>query len=173
MKGMVYKKHLGKDRHKLQMAPLVDVVFQLLIFFLVASEVRRAEAAFNTNLPRDGRERRPPERRPLVTARVYLRNIDAAGNAVEVSLDGEVLFGDAFRTLESRLRAAAKIIGPPEDMLVVIDADQTVKLKFIARTIDSAVAAGVPRVVFSLRERTPRRGRPADSPQHSQGRELR
>ena len=36
---------------KLEMAPMVDVIFQLLIFFLLASEVRPTEADFKTNLP--------------------------------------------------------------------------------------------------------------------------
>ena len=142
MKGMVYKKHLGKDRHKLQMAPLVDVVFLLLIFFLVASEVRPTEADFKTNLPAaEGPLDRKAERKD--EARVYLRNLDAEGNAVEVSLNNEVLSGNAFKELERRLRAARS-----EKMLVVIDGDPTVKLKFIAKALDSAVAAQVPQITF-------------------------
>ncbi|KPL02192.1 MAG: hypothetical protein AMK75_03120 [Planctomycetes bacterium SM23_65] len=142
MKGMVYKKHLGKGRHKLEMAPLVDVVFQLLIFFLVASEVRPTEADFKTNLPAaEGPLDRRAERKDV--ARVYLRNLDPDGKAVEVSLNNEVLPGDAFKELERRLRAART-----EKMLVVIEGDPTVKLKFVAKALDSAVAAGAPQITF-------------------------
>lgn len=142
MKGMVYKRHLGKDRHKLELAPLVDVVFQLLIFFLVASEVRPTEADFKTNLPAGSGPRDAKVQKKEV-ARVYLRNVDTEGNVVEVSLNGEVLPGDAFKALESRLRAARS-----DNMLLVIDGDPTVKLKFIAKALDSGVAAGAPQITF-------------------------
>ena len=142
MKNMVYKKHLGKDRHKLEMAPLVDVVFQLLIFFLVASEVRPLEADFKANLPA-GEGRHDAKVKKKEVARVYLRNLDVKGEVVEVSLNGEVLGGDPFKTLENRLRAARS-----ENMLLVIDGDPTVKLKFIAKALDSGVAAGAPQITF-------------------------
>ncbi|HUW56342.1 MAG TPA: biopolymer transporter ExbD [Planctomycetota bacterium] len=142
MKDMVYKKHLGKDRYKLQMAPMVDVVFQLLIFFLVASEVRPTEADFKANLPAGSGPLDAKVTKKEV-ARVYLRNLDTQGNAVEVSLNGEVLPGDPFKTLETRLRAARS-----DNMLLVIDGDPTVKLKFIAKALDSGVAAGAPQITF-------------------------
>jgi len=151
MKGMVYKKHLGKDRHKLELAPMVDVVFQLLIFFLVASEVRPTEADFKTNLPGQGEGPRDQKEKQPEVARVYLRNLDPDGDTVEVSLNNEVLPGDAFRTLEQRLRGARS-----ENMLVVIDGDPTVKLGFIAKALDCAVAAKAPTITFG-RPRPPDR----------------
>ncbi|HUW56341.1 MAG TPA: biopolymer transporter ExbD [Planctomycetota bacterium] len=148
MKGMVYRKRLGKGRYTLQMAPMVDVVFLLLIFFLVASKIQPAEAAFKADLPGDGRHPRPPEVSRLELVRVHLRNLDVAGETVEVSLNGEVLGGDPFRTLTSRLLAA-----DGSNMRLVIDGDPDVKVTFIATVLDAASAARVKQVVF----REPRR----------------
>ena len=143
MKGMTYKRHLGKERPKLQMAPMVDVVFQLLIFFLVASEVRPIEADFRANLPADGRFPRPPNVKRLETVFVRLGNLDAAGLTVEVSLNGEVLPGDPFATLTSRLVAA-----DGDSMRLVIDGDPDVKVTFVAKVLDAAAVARVKEVAF-------------------------
>ena len=154
MKGMVYKKPLRRRRHRFEMAPMVDVVFQLLIFFLVASEVRPTEADFRADLPAEGKFPRPPDVTRLDTVRVYLRNTDAAGSTVTVSLNGEVLGGDPFKTLTSRLVAA-----DGANMRLVIDGDPDVKVTFIAKVLDAASVARVQQVVF----REPRH-RPASRP---------
>ena len=145
----IASKVYGKNRHKLQVAPLVDVVFQLLIFFLVACEVRPTEADFRTNLPGSGmgpanrKEQKTPE-----IVRVFVRNRDADGNAVDITLNGNPLAGDAFQELESRLRSAAEKTAKTRELMLIIDGDPTVKLKFISRVLDSGVAAGVPKITF-------------------------
>jgi biopolymer transport protein ExbD len=142
---MVFRRHL-KKKPELQMAPMIDVVFQLLIFFLVASEVRPTEADFKANLPAGSGPRDAKVEKKEVY-RVYLKNLDTEGNVVEVRLnDKKLQDADPFRELESRLNGIPQ--GARKNMLLVIDGDPTVKLKFIAMALDAAMAAGVPQITF-------------------------
>jgi len=143
MKPMIRKRKEGLVG-KIQMAPMIDVVFQLLIFFLVASEVRPTEADFKTNIP-GGIRQRTPKVEAKEAYRVYLRNLDPEGKAVEVSLNNEVLPGDAFKELEKRLRSVQE----KQNMVLVIDGAPTVRVRFIANALDSAVAAEVPAIAFA------------------------
>ena len=42
---------LMKERSELQIAPLIDVVFLLLIYFMVSAQLKRPEAALGLSLP--------------------------------------------------------------------------------------------------------------------------
>ncbi len=53
----------GKKNEKIepQMAPMIDVVFQLLIFFMLTLKITSPEGDFNINMPL-GQSRRPRRR---------------------------------------------------------------------------------------------------------------
>ena len=42
------------EKPRLAMTPMIDVIFNLLIFFLLTSVLRGNEGYLTTNLPRDG-----------------------------------------------------------------------------------------------------------------------
>jgi len=160
MRGMVYKKHL-KEKHKLEMAPLVDIVFQLLIFFLVATEMRPTEADFKTNLPGKGAGPLDLDTKKPDVHRVFLESTEK-GNAVFVTLDNykklgymragkteDLLQGDAFRKLTESLRGAVEAVGTNnKNFMLVINGSPDTRIKFIAGALDAAVAANVPRITF-------------------------
>ena len=130
---------------RIQMAPMIDIVFQLLIFFLVASEVRPVEADFMANLPA-GSGPRDAKVPPKDAYKVYLEKTDPNCTNVRVSINKEDL-GPApggYQALVSRL----KNVTNKEKMLLVIDGDPDVKLQFIALTLDAAVEADVPSITF-------------------------
>lgn len=143
MRNMVYKKHLGKGRHKLDMAPMVDIVFQLLIFFLVATDIRPTEADFTTNLPGEGQGPRDVKEEKPEVSWVYLSNVDEEGNVVLIKLNGVLLTDYPWQELSRRLGGARSA-----NMMLVIDADPSVKLKWIVKALDSAVKAKVPKITF-------------------------
>ena len=138
------------DVWKIQMAPMIDVVFQLLIFFLVTSEVKPTEADFMANLPAgSGPADRPvPAKEPY---RVYLRGI--AKGDVEIRLQGTLL-GTAksggYGVLLERLKNIVNTLpsNKKDTMLLVIDGEPTVKLQHIASVLDQAVEAKVLSVTF-------------------------
>ncbi len=133
---------------KLQMAPMVDVVFQLLIFFLVASEVRPTEAEFRADLRPypPNKVIREPKPVPDEIFRVFLRTLDE-GRSVEVSINGEVLGrgGAGFKTLTERL---CRLDGA-ESVILVIDGDPTVRTQFVTNVLDCASAARIRQVTFA------------------------
>ena len=146
MKPMARKRKDGGEIGKIQMAPMVDVVFQLLIFFLVASEVRPTEGQFQANLPSDGPDKRPAKPETVKDVhRVYLKSLDAEGRTVEVLINGTALGSgsEAFKSLASRLAGI-----PKEHMRLVIDGDPSVRVEFVTQALDAAIEAQVKDIVF-------------------------
>lgn len=131
---------------RIQMAPMIDVVFQLLIFFLVASEMRPTEAEFMGNLPKDGEGPLNPDAERNEVFRVYLRLADESG-AVEVSLNGEALGLDreGFRALAGRLSA----IPDKGKALLIIGGDPAIRTQAVTEALDCASEAQLPKVGFA------------------------
>jgi biopolymer transport protein ExbD len=147
MRNAMLGKLYGKGRHRMQMAPMIDIVFQLLIFFLVASEVRPTEADLEANLPKVFRGPDNPDLTKFETVRIYLRN--APGDSgVLVSINNELLPGDAFRTVEARIRAAVGKLTSAH-LVVLIDGEPSVRLQGVADALDSVLAGGATRIAFA------------------------
>ena len=136
------------------MAPMVDVVFQLLIFFLVASEIKPTEADFTTNLPAEGEgDRDNPEETPE-PARLVM---DQRRGKLIVKLnastivDGEVRLTDTvainrvFQVLEDRLRLSLE---SSENLLYIINGSPNLEVKYIAKALDAGIKAGVTKITF-------------------------
>ncbi len=130
---------------KVMMAPMVDVVFQLLIFFLIASEVRPTEADFQTNLPA-GTGPKDVKVPPKEAYRVYLKPVDSACTNVEISINDDLLgrSPEGFQALVGRLKNVSK----KENMLLVIDGEPNVKVQFITYALDAAIEAEVHDITF-------------------------
>ena len=146
---MVHKRK-NDDIGKIQMAPMVDIVFQLLIFFLIASEVRKVEADFMANLPAgEGIEDAKVD--PKEQYRVYLKKADAACTNVRVSMNNEFLdvAPRGFEILAERLKNVSK----KDKMILIIEGDPDVKVQFITNALDAAVEAKVPSITFGKPQR--------------------
>lgn len=130
---------------KVMMAPMVDVVFQLLIFFLIASEVRPTEADFKSQLP-GGTGPRDTKVPAKETYRVFLKPTDAECTNVDVSINDDNLgpAPQAFQVLQQRLKAVSN----KANMILIIDGDPNVKVQFITYTLDAAVEAEVKDITF-------------------------
>ena len=133
------------DIGRIQMAPMIDVVFQLLIFFLVTSEVAPTEADFHANLPDPGPQPRPVTKVPKEVYRVFLREVED-GRTVEVSINRAVLGrgAEAFRLLTERLSR----MPAPDDALLVIDGEPRVRMQCLAQTLDAATEAQIRNLAF-------------------------
>lgn len=136
---------------QIQMAPMIDVVFQLLIFFLVTSQVKPVEADFMANLPA-GSGPRDATVDPKEPRRVYLAKDPSDPNhqRVLVSLDGTSLgpAPGAFRELYTRLKMLTDNEKTKKNLLLVIDAEPTMTVQYLAWVLDVTVEAKVPAVTF-------------------------
>jgi biopolymer transport protein ExbD len=114
----------------LEMTPMIDIVFLLMIFFLVASKLDENDRSIDVVLPQASAAR-PLTARP----REFVINIDRAGNyfagARPVGIDD----------LRALLRQAEA--DNPQRQTVVVRADEETPHKFVVGAMDACVQAGI------------------------------
>jgi biopolymer transport protein ExbD len=123
----------------LNITPLIDVVFLLLIFFMVSTTFQR-ESEINITLPEASEEYTEP--RP---------------DAVEISVDaqGQVwvnnvrLINSSVGAIREALRDAARDSDNPP---VVINADAQATHQVIVRVMDAARQLGLVRITFATQK---------------------
>ena len=114
----------------LEMTPMIDIVFLLMIFFLVASKLDENDRSIDVVLPQASAAR-PLTARP----REFVINIDRAGNyfagARPVGIDD----------LRALLRQAEA--DNPQRQTVVVRADEETPHKFVVGAMNACVQAGI------------------------------
>jgi len=122
---------------EIPMAPMIDIVFQLLIFFMLNLKIVAPEGNFNINLPISAPSNAPSDVN-LPDIKVGLRS-DRDGNLVQLTLGGNNLGND--NAAVDRLNAEIlKIIGRPgnpltKDIEVELDADFECQYKYVVKAI--------------------------------------
>ena len=120
----------GRLAGGLELTPMIDVVFLLMIFFLVASKLDEADRSIDVVLP-EAAAARPLTSRP----REFVVNIDREGNyfagARPVRLE----------ELRQLLRQAAA--DNPQRQTVIVRADENTAHKFVVAAMDACVQAGI------------------------------
>jgi biopolymer transport protein ExbD len=114
----------------LEMTPMIDIVFLLMIFFLVASKLDEADRAIDVVLP-DASAAQPLTSRP----REFVINIDRAGNYYAGARPV------ALAELEQLLVQAAA--DNPERQTVIVRGDEEVPHKFVVAAMNACVQAGI------------------------------
>jgi biopolymer transport protein ExbD len=120
----------GRLGSGLELTPMIDVVFLLMIFFLVASKLDEADRSIDVILPQASAAK------PLTSKpREFVINIDREGNyfagARPVRLDD----------LQQLLRQSAA--DNPQQQTVVVRADENTAHKFVVGAMDACVQAGI------------------------------
>ena len=120
----------GRLAGGLELTPMIDVVFLLMIFFLVASKLDEADRSIDVVLPQASAAK------PLTSKpREFVINIDREGNyfagARPVRLDD----------LQQLLRQAAA--DNPQRQTVIVRADEETAHKFVVGAMDACVQAGI------------------------------
>lgn len=123
----------------LSLTPLIDVVFLLLIFFLVTSEFEDEERRLDIVLP-TASSATPMTRKP----REIVIDVDAAG---KIYLRGEPT---DFETLERLLTAA--VADNPTNQSAIIRADGTTSFQPVVNVMDICNRAGIADYSVTTRE---------------------
>lgn len=121
---------------EVQMAPLIDCVFLLLVFFLVATTMKKKEREIQVTLPSSS------------TALFTEQGLNQI--AIGVNIDGDFyLNGDKIgrEALKSKLREEAFKEHPPR---VRIDADQDAKYVHLVEILDLCQFEGLQTVGFRM-----------------------
>lgn len=137
---------------KLNMTAMIDVVFQLLVFFILTFKIVAMEGDFNVRMPLASSDPPPEQLENLTTLiTVALRSGDNGNIAgIEVddglnnaSLSGEGMFEDLSDFVE---RTLAEAVDPSaeEDVEVEFDIDYNLKYQYTVKAIGSVSGKVLP-----------------------------
>lgn len=125
-----------KDDVELNITPLIDVVFLLLIFFMVSTTFDR-ESEINITLPEASREHTESEFDQLDVA------VDAEG---KVYINDQVLVNSQLNTIREALRNAMYDL---EDPQLIISADAEATHQAVVRVMDAARQLDLVKITFA------------------------
>jgi len=136
---------------RLQLTPMIDVTFQLLIFFLVAMRFRTPDGDLPAHLPEGGG---PPVEQIWVTLRVSQDGPKAAPSVLldGVGADGRALAGP-MAWLEGRLRKLAADPRIRDEVPVVIEAQPHLAYQWVVHTLNVCRKLGFKQVHFAASKR--------------------
>jgi biopolymer transport protein ExbD len=128
----------------INLTPLIDVVFLMLIFFMVSTTFDRS-SQIQLELPEAGQARQEPKDQRQITI-----SIDAQGNFY---LDDEQLVNNGFATLKRALEKRIQGLQPLPPLAIVADARTSHQTVITA--MDAASQVGLVNMSFPARQREP------------------
>ena len=133
----------------LNLAPMVDVVFLLLIFFISTTTFRRAEGLLAAQLPRQGSQ---SDRVSLPISPIFVHLVETGPGPTDYSITIENFIDQptSFNELADFLRNVQENPGFDELTPVVIKAAVEVKWDHVVACWNAAVRAGSRHVSFGL-----------------------
>jgi biopolymer transport protein ExbD len=124
---------------EVNLTPLIDVVFLLLIFFMVSTTFDR-HARLKVSLPESSAKASQQQKEPLVLS------IDAKGNYF--INDRQVV----NKTLDTLKQAIHKTIGDDKDIAMVLRADANTPHQAVVRAMDAASQLGLSKLSIATVE---------------------
>ncbi len=131
------------------MTPMIDIVFLLLIFFLLVPMPDAGQAYLTTNLPRFGGPNDAPSPGEPRAAEIALYVPEANADGVGIVLNKGRRFGRNFDGLLAALHEL-RHRGLPADYPVRIVPAGACRHKWVVRAFDVAVAARFNRIEFTV-----------------------
>jgi len=140
----------------LNLTPMIDVVFQLLIFFILAGKFRVPEGRLDAHLPEGGPTKGQIDK--IEDVRITLRNLTGNNKDapdVLVELGEEDYRG--VRILEkgdNTLAMLQKKLSEPQKQGVVIAAEGEIRFHWIMKALNASARAGFEKVSFAAQFET-------------------
>ncbi|MDP6381133.1 MAG: biopolymer transporter ExbD [Phycisphaerae bacterium] len=133
-----------KKDASLMMAPMIDIIFNLLIFFLLTPTFQAQEGYLTTNLPESGRAGPPVER-----LKIFLEIQENDDKAVIIYLGDQREALGGYRDLLLKMRGL-KAQGLGAKFPVLISPMLEVRHKWVVKAFDTAVEAGFSKIQFTI-----------------------
>lgn len=133
---------IQRRRPRIELVPMIDVVFFMLIFFMLFSTLKTAQTGVPVDLPKTFHLGR------------------AEGNTVIVSItkDSQVYFGNQAMNLDQLAAKVRREIEQDPATRVVIKPDAKVAYDSLVRVMDALADSGVERPLLGVdRQRIPKR----------------
>jgi biopolymer transport protein ExbD len=126
---------------EMQMAPMIDIVFQLLIFFILTLKIVEPEGDFNINMPIGAPSQAVSNDIQLPDIKVRLKATDE-GQLEALELGRRNLGNDPARCFDLLNREILNIIGSPgnpltKDIEVEIDADYNLNYEYVIHAVSA------------------------------------
>ena len=136
---MNFRKQHSIEPTPMQLAPLVDVLFLLVIFFAVTSHYAKNEQVMDISVPaaEEGKEKES-------------RNVGEI--IINIKSEGEIIV-NAQQLSEDELLAKLKNIAAVfKDQAVILRGDEVVDYKHVIRVLDTCQKAGIWNIAFATRK---------------------
>ena len=135
-------RRLDNKNPRVNLTPLIDTVFLLLIFFMMTTTFNK-ESQLSINLPEVAGEQPVEQQKPI---RIIINaNGNYALNDIEHSL-----INSKLDTLE---RALGKLIKNQSDLPLLISADEQAPHYAVMRAMEAARNLGITRISFEAQQR--------------------
>lgn len=129
-------KPISDDAIQLNLTPMIDVLFLLIIFFMVATEFSQAERSVDLELPKVGEAGTNPS--------------PPTPHIVQVTAAGDLLLDGQVRTPDELTAALAELVQQSVEVDVVVHGDATSQFQHVATALAQCRAAGVTRLGITV-----------------------
>ncbi len=132
---MNFRGHAAPERLFFQIAPLVDILLFLLVFFIMTWNFARNEAELDVKVPaaREGKESSRPVGEVILNVR----------------RDGSITMNRRTMSSEELLKTLSRVAELYPDQAVVLRGDQNVDYKYVVDVLDVCRAANIWNVAFA------------------------
>ena len=125
----------------MQLAPLVDVLFLLVIFFVVTSHYAKNEQVLDISVPAaDEKEDKKEE----------IRNVGEI--VVNIKSGGEIIVNGQTLTEEELLVKLKNITSIYKDQAVILRGDQVADFQYIINVLNACQKAGIYNIAFATQK---------------------
>jgi biopolymer transport protein ExbD len=132
---MIFRAHVYPERIIFQIAPMVDILLFLLVFFILTWNFSRNEAELDVKVPaaKEGKEVRRP-----------------AGEVIlNVKKDGGIVMNRRPMSSDELLETLSRIAKLYPDQAVILRGDENVDYRFVVDVLDICRAANIWNVAFA------------------------
>jgi len=134
------------------LAPMVDVVMVILIFFMLGTSFAVSEGVLPSQLPADVGPGGGATVSIVPTIRIEL--IEAADGGAKVIVQGQSLGGDAGASLSAFMRHKREAGADPRGRIVIAPS-AAVRYRHVISAFDACVRAGFENVQFAISQTGP------------------
>ena len=131
------------------MTPMIDIVFLLIIFFLLIPNQQAGEGYLTTNLPDTSGPVAGKQQKDVQRIKIELELPDNDNKGVNIVLNDSQVFGSNFGGLLAALQGL-QARGLPKDHPVLISPWMGTRHKWVVRAFDMAVMARFTNIHFGV-----------------------
>ena len=139
---MNFRKQHSIEPTPMQLAPLVDVLFLLVIFFAVTSHFAKSEQVMDISVPAadEGKDKES-------------RNVGEI--IINIKTDGAIIVNGRQMSEDELLVSLKNIVTIYKDQAVILRGDEVADYKHVIRVLDTCQKAGIWNVAFATRKPEP------------------